>query len=84
MPAPSSGQIQLFLTNALLAEGFNNKTYVEGVYTVDPTTLPPDMERLVKALSTGLSSQWKAWQAAQVVQIPITSTPGSPSVGILP
>jgi hypothetical protein len=84
MPTPKAEDIQAFLKEALLKEGFIKQTSVNGVYTTDPTQLPGDMERLVKALSSGLAAYWGAWQGQVTVVIPVTSTPGSPSVGVGP
>lgn len=84
MPAPSAAQIKAFVKNALLKDGFNKKTYVQGSLVSDPTALPEDLDRLAGALSQGVADAWTAWQATQVVTIPVTAPPGSPSIGVLP
>jgi hypothetical protein len=84
MPAPAPTQIQTFLTAALIGKGFVKKSYVEGRLVTDPTKLPDKLAELVSGLSNGLSQEWAVWQASQTVVIPVTSTPGSPSTGVLP
>lgn len=84
MPAPSPAQIQTFLTNALIAKGFVKKTYVSGALITDPTQLPEKLAELVSGISNGGAQQWTAWQTAQIVNIPVTSVPGTPSAGNLP
>lgn len=79
MPAPSPTSIQMFLTKALLDKGFTRKSYVDGRLVEDKTKLPDKMAELVSALSNGMANERAAWQAAQTLFIPVTSTPGSPS-----
>ena len=84
MPYPKAEDIEAFLKESLLKEGFNKKSYVAGAYVKDPTALPEDMQHLVKALSTGLAAYMTAWQGSLTVVIPVTSTPGAPSTGVGP
>lgn len=88
MAYPKAEDIQEFLKAALLKEGFTKKSYVAGAYTVEPEALPEDLERLVRALSTGLAGYWTAWQGQVTVVIPptgvvipVTSSPGMASAG---
>ena len=84
MPAPSAVQVQVALKQALLNKGFTKKTYVNGAIVEDPTSLPDALQKLVEAWAMGDANWFAAWQATQVVNIPVTSPPGSPSVGLLP
>ncbi len=84
MPAPAATAIQVQLKIALLAQGFTKKSYVSGAVVEDKTSLPDHLQKLVNALGNGDSAWFQAWQAAQKVLVPVTSTPGSPSAGILP
>jgi hypothetical protein len=77
MPAPSQDSLENFLKNALLAEGFVKKTYVNGILVTDPTQLPDSMKGMVKGLAVGLSLQWKVWQSTQVVTSAVTTAPGT-------
>ena len=83
MPAPTQPSIESYLTQALLKEGFVNKYYENGTYKQDPTQLPEELKSLVKALSTGLSLQWQAWQSTQTVVANDLST-GAPVLGVAP
>lgn len=80
MPAPQVNQIQMALTQAFIAKGFTKKTYVDGKLIEDRTALPDQLANLVAALATGDQAWFAQWQAAQVVQILNTGTPGGPSV----
>ena len=84
MPAPTEASLEKFLTDALLEQGFGKMLYnPAGIpIPVVPPELPDAMQKLVKAQARGISAQWRAWQATQIVTIPITSSPGSPSIGV--
>lgn len=84
MPAPIATAIQNQLKIALLAQGFTKKSYVNGAVVEDKTSLPDHLQKLVTAWANGDNAWFSAWQAAQQVLVPVTSTPGSPSSGILP
>jgi hypothetical protein len=84
MPAPAATSIQVQLKIALLAKGFTKKTYVNGAIVEDPTSLPDALQNLVDAWSRGDAAWFAQWQLAQTALIPVTSTPGTPSTGILP
>lgn len=84
MPAPTQASLQNFMKQALLAQGFAKGSYdSQGNFVQSPTDLPDDMDRMVRALAVALAAQWAQWQVSTVVEIPVTSAPGSPSVGIL-
>lgn len=84
MPAPSQTQLELTIKNAMLSQGFVKRIPQDGAIVEVPGELPEDMENLAKALAIGISQTWATWQVTQVVSIPVTSVPGTPSVGILP
>ncbi len=84
MPAPSAQSIETYLTKALLAKGFNKKSFVNGALVVEPTTLPPELKKLVQGVSAGLNEQWIAWQATQTVTVPGVTSGPSVATGILP
>lgn len=84
MPAPTADSINAFLTNAFLAAGLVDKTYVDGAATpTTPPQLAPATALLVKAISQGLAQQWLTWELSTVVSIPVTASAGSPSTGVL-
>ena len=85
MPAPQALTIEAALTVGLLAQGFIKQSYgPTGALIPIPGVLPDEMQKIVKGLAQGHATWFAVWQAAQPVSIPITSAPGSPSVGILP
>ncbi len=83
MAALTLSEIQGFLTKAFIAEGFQKIEFVDGVRTVDPNSLPPEMERIVFAISDGMAKAMEAQLAKAVVRIPVTASTGSPSAGTL-
>lgn len=84
MPSPQATLIQTQLKASLLAKGFTKKTYVDGALVEDPTSLPDQLQKLVEAIANGDANWFALWQATQTVLIPVTSTPGTPSSGVLP
>ncbi len=85
MPALAPSSIKSFYTQALLAKGFTKKFYdSNGVLQEDKTSLPPMLAKMVDGLSVGDSTSMAAWMLQEIVTIPVTSAPGTPSVGILP
>jgi len=78
MPAPTAAQIQGFLETALKTE-FVNREVVDGQLVEKTGELPPNMVKLVRALSVGLANQWSVWQATQGiagVTVGVGSVPG--------
>ena len=85
MPAPQALTIQAALKQGLLNKGFYKPSYSEnGTLVDDKTELPDHMQKIVEGLSEGHAQWFAAWQAAQTVLIPVTSSPGLPSTGNLP
>ena len=85
MPAPTQLDIQENIKQAMLAQGYGKQSYgVNDKIITSPTELTKDMEKLVVAIAVGINQTWVAWQAAQIVTIPATGSPGAPSAGILP
>jgi hypothetical protein len=85
MPAPTPSQIQTALTQAFINAGFMAQAYVDGAAVpVQPPQVTPAAAKLIKALASGDGAWFAAWQAAQIVSIPVTSAQGTPSAGVLP
>lgn len=83
MPSPTVSSIEDYLTSALISQGFVKNSYDSDDNLNEAKELPDDMKRMVKGLASALSQQWSVWQSQAVVNIPVTSSPGSPSTGII-
>lgn len=86
MPAPTSNQFEVALTNALLAQGFV-KMVVDPLsgklVPAVPPQLPDYKAKEVKAQAVALAQVWAVWQATQVVTVPGITTGPSVAVGTL-
>lgn len=98
MPAPQMILIKTNIKIALLSvidqttglPKYCKKTVLNGVVTPDPTSLMPDMDAMIEAISSGVANTWTAWQASQTVVagvqvVPATGTGATiPTPGNLP
>jgi len=87
MPAPTIETFKTALTQAYLSQGFSKKVVdpISGnLINAVPPALPEAKAKEVMAQATALSQVWMAWQLSQVVTVPVTGVPGTPSTGILP
>lgn len=87
MAAPISQQFSAALKASFITQGFvlrvvdaNSGELVPAV----PPQLTPEGAKMVQAISDAMASVWLTWQGSQVVDIPVTSAEGSPSIGNLP
>lgn len=86
MPAPTSAQLEQALTQAYLSQGFVKQVVspISGELVPSvPPVLPDYKTKEVRAQATALSQVWATWQLATIVNIPVTSSPGSPSAGVI-
>ncbi len=86
MPAPTPAQIELVLTQALINQGFVKRVKDPesgALVPAQPLKLPELKAKEVTAMAQALSLVWSTWQTATVVTIPITSTAGTPSAGVI-
>jgi len=82
MPAPTQPEIAKALNDALLPY-FPKAEMQDGKMVVDSTVLQPAMAELATALASALTIVWTQYNSKTTVSIPVTSSPGSPSVGVL-
>jgi hypothetical protein len=85
MPSPQAIQIESALKQALLAKGFVKRSYdSNGAITVDPTSLPDALQKLVEGFAGGDNVWFSQWQATQTVLVPGVTSGPSTAVGTLP
>ncbi len=87
MPAPSSQMFREALKNAYISNGLVDKIIdplTKKLVNRTPAQIPPAAQKQINAIADAMAQVFITWQAAQVVEIPITSAPGSPSFGRLP
>lgn len=78
MPAPLSSDIERNITASLIQAGYVKQTYKNNTIVNDPSQLPDEMQKLVKAISAGIAFSWIEWQTKQTVIGPF------PGIGTLP
>ncbi len=82
MPAPIFNTLYAFLEQAALAQGFKKQSFDSNGKLVVTEELPAAMKKLITAQALGITNQWAAWQAVQVVVVQGV-TPGlSPAAGL--
>ena len=76
MPAPTTTQIKENIKIALLAAGYHKVAYdKDGNKQENPLELMEEMDKIISAISSGISATWVIWQASQTVASPVQVVP---------